>query len=160
MLIGRYSSLSDNITFVFEETKECNAAANHSFDPLTTTNVRAAGKRRQIIIGNDVRISAGVIIMGGDYIGNGAAIEEGTVVSENVPAYAVAVGNSVRIIRCRFDEETIDLLQKIKWWNWSKVKIRENIHLLSEDVAMFIYKLFCVRQRCIRVGINEATVVA
>ena len=144
VLIGRYSSLSHDITFVFEKTKKAASAVNNLFAPLPANGGTAYAlegeMRHQIIIGNDVRIGARSVIMSGVYVGNGAVIEAGAVVTEDVPAYAVAAGNPAHVVRYRFDEEKVAALQRIKWWNWSEEKIRANIHLLCADAAHFIHK--------------------
>ena len=142
VLIGRHTSLSHGVTFVFGETEERTCAANDSFDPPAGhTDPLAcvhAGDRNQIIIGSDVQVGAGAMIMGGVHIGSGAVIEAGTVVTEDVPPYALAAGNPARVLRYRFDEETMTALRQIKWWNWPEGKIREHIHLLRGDIAAFI----------------------
>lgn len=144
VLIGRYSSLSYNVSFVFGASEGYVCAANYSFEPQETaaTHLKSlpAGSHNQIIIGNDVWIGADVIITGGVYIGNGAIIEPGTVVTENVPPYAVVAGSPMCISRYRFNGEVIATLQRIKWWNWNEAKIREHIHLLRGDISAFIHK--------------------
>ena len=78
----------------------------------------------QIIIGNDVWIGAHATIMGGVKIGNGAVIGAGAVVAKDVPPYAIVLGNPARVIKYRFDEATIEWLQKLRWWNWTPEKIK------------------------------------
>ena len=62
-------------------------------------------------------------ILGGVKIGNGAVIGTGAVVAKNIPPYAIAVGNPARVIKYRFDEETIKKLLAVKWWNWDLKKL-------------------------------------
>ena len=78
-------------------------------------------KNKRTIIGNDVWIGAGVILLGeggGLCVGDGAIIGAGAVVTKDVPPYAIVGGNPARIIRYRFDEKTIRRLLALKWWNW------------------------------------------
>lgn len=58
-------------------------------------------------IGNDVWIARSAIVISGINIGDGAVIGAGSVVTKDVPAYAVVAGNPAKFIRYRFDEETI-----------------------------------------------------
>ena len=143
VLIGRYSSLDYGVTFVFGE-KECTCAANYSFEMLAANGddlkLVPVGERNQIIIGNDARIGAGAIIMGGVRIGNGAVVEAGAVIAEDVPPYAVMAGNPARVLRHRFDEDTTAALLQIRWWDWPEGKIREHIRLLCGDAVKFTRK--------------------
>lgn len=74
-------------------------------------------ERRSILIGNDVFIGANVIILDGITIGDGAVIGAGAVVSKDIPPYAVVVGCPIKILKYRFNEETINKLKSIQWWN-------------------------------------------
>jgi acetyltransferase-like isoleucine patch superfamily enzyme len=94
-----------------------------------------------VTIGNDVWVGTGATIISGVTIGDGAVIGACSVVTKDVPPYAIVAGNPATIIRKRFDEETINQLLKIKWWNWDIQRIKENIPLLlSVDVKKFIEK--------------------
>ncbi len=79
--------------------------------------------RDKCIIGNDVWIGENAILINGVKIGNGAIVGAGAVVTKDVPDYAVVVGVPAHIVKYRFDDETINKLNKIKWWNWSVDKI-------------------------------------
>lgn len=68
-------------------------------------------------IGNDVWIGAKATIMDGVTIGDGAIVAAGSVVTKNVPPYAVVGGCPAKIIKYRFSQEIIDRLLDIKWWN-------------------------------------------
>lgn len=72
---------------------------------------------QQINIGHDVWIGANAIILDGTKIGNGAIIGAGSVVTKDVPPYAIVAGNPARLIRFRFDTEQIQLIENSKWWD-------------------------------------------
>ncbi len=82
------------------------------------------------IIGNDVWIGSHVCIMQNVKIGNGAIIGASSVVTKDVPDYAIVAGNPAKIIRFRFEERIINQLLELKWW--------ENID--SENVVYLINK--------------------
>ena len=80
------------------------------------------------IIGNDVWIGQNVTIMPGVHIGDGAIIGTNSVVAKDIPPYAIAVGNPCRVVRKRFDDELIEILLKLRWWDKSIEEI-ENLML-------------------------------
>lgn len=91
-------------------------------------------------IGHDVWIGHGVVIEAGVHVGNGAVIGSSAVVTKDVPPYAIVVGVPAKIIRYRFDEDVIQAMQKIAWWDWkdSVVRLRFNDFLL--DGKAFVNK--------------------
>ena len=92
-----------------------------------------------VIIGNDVWIGMEALILSGVAIGDGAVIGARSVVTKDVPPYAVAAGNPARIVKYRFDEITIKKLLAIAWWNWPDEEIKKVIPLLlSDKVDKFI----------------------
>lgn len=84
-------------------------------------------KSQDIHIGNDVWIGQKVILMSGISIGNGSVIGAGSVVTKSVPDYAIAAGIPAKVIRYRFNQEQINYLNKIKWWEWNDEKIKHNV---------------------------------
>lgn len=77
-------------------------------------------------IGNDVWVGNGVKIVSGVKIGNGAVIATGAVVTKDVPPYAIVGGVPAKLIRHRFDEDTICFLEKSRWWDQSTDWLQEH----------------------------------
>ena len=73
-----------------------------------------------LVIGHDVWIGGRAIILSGcKRIGNGAVLAAGSVVTRDVPAYAIMGGVPARMIRMRFDEERIAEIEASAWWEHS-----------------------------------------
>jgi hypothetical protein len=77
-----------------------------------------------VAIGNDVWIGARVTIKDNIRVGNGAVVAAGAVVVKDVPPYAIVGGVPARIIRFRFEDNIIQQLQKLQWWDWSESRLR------------------------------------
>lgn len=144
--IGDYSYVSLNSCISFTEIgKFCSIGPNffcgwgiHPTDGISTSPLFYSAKspysfckeckiedRKKIMIGNDIFIGANVTVLDGVTIGDGAVIGAGTVVSKDIPPYAVAVGSPLQIIKFRFNDETIQKLLEIKWWNLEEDKLKE-----------------------------------
>lgn len=85
-------------------------------------------------VGNDVWIGYGAILLPGVKIGNGAIIGAGAVVSKDVSAYEVAVGNPARVIKERFDQEIVELLNKWQWWNLDPEELKQHESVFFENI--------------------------
>ena len=86
-------------------------------------------------IGNDVWIAAGAQVLHNVKIGDGAVIGANALVNKDVPPYAIAVGVPARIIGYRCDEELIQRLLKIKWWNWPDELIEKHYEfIINSDI--------------------------
>lgn len=85
-----------------------------------------------IIIENDVWICEGVFINPGVRISNGAVILAHAVVTKDVPPYAIVGGVPAKIVGYRYDEDTIDWLMKIQWWNNDVDWFKKNWELMND----------------------------
>ena len=88
-------------------------------------------------IGNDVWIGSGVLIKSGINIGDGAIIGAGSIVTHDVPPYEIWAGSPARLIRKRFDDETISKLLEIKWWDWEDKKIKRYSDFFDSPQRLF-----------------------
>lgn len=81
-----------------------------------------------------------VIVTNYANIGNGVIAGAGTVITQDIPDYAVVVGAPARIVRYRYSSEEIEALNKIAWWDWSDDDISERYDDLYLPVGEFIRK--------------------
>jgi acetyltransferase-like isoleucine patch superfamily enzyme len=84
-------------------------------------------QRAAPVIGHDVWIGMNCVVMRGVKIGDGAVIAANSVVTRDVPPYAIVGGAPARLIRYRFDPELIAGLLSVKWWDWSESDLRERV---------------------------------
>jgi acetyltransferase-like isoleucine patch superfamily enzyme len=107
------------------------------FDPAGRTGLDSTDTG-PTVIGNDVYIGVGAIVLSGISIGDGAVVGAGAVVSKPIPPYAVVVGNPARIVRYRFDEGIRARLLALQWWDWDDNKIRESLPWFMADIESFL----------------------
>lgn len=88
--------------------------------------------RAPISIGNDCWIGQRSFFVGGLTIGDGAVVLAGAVVTKDVPPYAIVGGVPAKILKYRYDEETIQFLLEKKWWNMPVEWLKENSALLCD----------------------------
>lgn len=89
-------------------------------------------KQLDVEIGNDVWIGERAMLIGGVHIADGAVVLAGAVVTKDVPPYAIVGGVPAKIIRYRYDEETISFLLQTQWWNNTEDWFKDNWKLLTD----------------------------
>jgi hypothetical protein len=83
------------------------------------TNFKGPTARKNFpTVGNDVWIGQDVLLNDGIHISDGAIVASQSVVTKNIEPYSIYGGNPARLIRMRFNQETIDLLLQTKWWEY------------------------------------------
>lgn len=133
--IGNYTSIADNCFF----HKDDNHAVAANPKMVSTSDLMGHDARGGVKIGNDVWIGRGVSVLSGVTIGDGAIVAAHSVVSKNVPDFALVAGNPARIKRYRFSKEQREALKRIAWWKWDKETFEQRKRDL-EDVDTFIKK--------------------
>ena len=91
----------------------------------------------QVVLENDVWVGDNAVIIKGT-LGTGSIIGAGAVVTQDIPPYAIAVGNPCHIIGYRFDEATINDLLKSKWWDWDTDKIKRNVEFFTNGGKIIV----------------------
>jgi virginiamycin A acetyltransferase len=140
LIIGKFVQIAHGVQFI-------TSSANHQMDGFSTYPFAVFGRlwaeiyeakwpnKGNTIVGNDVWLGHEALIMPAVLIGDGAIIASRSVVTKDVPPYTIVAGNPAKIVRNRFDEQTIAALLKIKWWDWPIEKINQNIkHIVDRDI--------------------------
>lgn len=135
LIIGKFCSIACGARFLFN-------SANHTLTSLSTYPfhlfyeewgldrkdvTRSWDNKGDIVIGNDVWIGYEAVVLAGVTIGDGAVIGARAVVTEDVAPYTIVGGVPARPIRRRFPEETVSALLRLRWWDWPKDRIAQNL---------------------------------
>ena len=135
LIIGKFCQIASGVRFIMN-------GANHAMGGISTYPFEVFGKswsntisndlnKGDTVIGNDVWIGNSVTIMPGVKIGHGAIIGTNTLVTKDVAPYTIVGGNPGKLIRNRFDQQTIDFLLELAWWDWPIERITKHV----KDIA-------------------------
>ena len=143
MTIGKFCAIAEGVTVLLGGNHRTDWISTFPFSvlwPEVAGHIKGhPATRGDVVIGNDVWIGWGALILSGVKIGDGAVIGAHSVVSRDVPPYAIVCGNPAIIKKYRFDEESIQKLLAISWWNWPDEEIAEVVPmLLSQDIGAFL----------------------
>lgn len=137
-VIGRYTCIANEVMTVagnhplsfasvhpafYSTTQKLSYVKQNKFDDFHYLDSQ---QKISVVIGNDVWIGARATILEGITIGDGAIVAAGAIVTKDVPPYAIVGGVPARIIKYRFDEETIQKLLKLKWWEKDEAWIKSH----------------------------------
>ncbi|APC40856.1 CatB-related O-acetyltransferase [Clostridium estertheticum] len=139
LIIGKFCSISCKAKFLMTSGNHTmKSLSNYTFPifyeewDLPVSHITDAWDNKgDIEIGNDVWIGYDAIIMSGVKIGDGAIIATRALVTKDVPPYTIVGGVPAKVIKKRYDDETISKLLKIKWWNWTYEKIQANVKYIQ-----------------------------
>lgn len=156
--IGRFTSIGPRLTYTngihpYREPFVSTSPLFYSLNRVKSPDGRIFAKKqmldefryydkeREIVnkIGSDCWIGVDVNFIGGVEIGDGAVVLSRAVVTHNVPPYAIVGGVPARIIGYRYDEETINLLLRVKWWDNTPEWLDEHWMLLNDMQAFKRY---------------------
>jgi acetyltransferase-like isoleucine patch superfamily enzyme len=133
--IGNFVSIAEEVTFL--------VGGEHRPEWVTTFPLRAMlrlpgawadghpATRGEINVGHDVWIARGSTILSGVTIGNGAVIGASSVVRRDVRPYAIVMGNPAREVKRRFNDEQVEQLEALRWWDWPDERIKASVDLLN-----------------------------
>jgi len=142
LIIGKFVQIAHGVRFITSSANHAMSGfstypfANFRMTSQTTSEeivamFEASKNRGDMVIGNDVWIGLDAILMPGVTIGDGAIIGAKSVVTHDVEPYTIVAGNPARMVKKRFDDETIKRLLKIQWWNWPIQTIEDHRDVIT-----------------------------
>ena len=140
LIIGKFCAIARGIEFVMN-------GANHRMNSVSTYPFHIMGGgwedftpklselplKGDTVVDNDVWFGQNVTVMPGVHIGDGAIIAANSVVTKDVPPYHIVGGNPAKIIRKRFDDELIENLLELQWWNLDPKTLFDNMKALCRS---------------------------
>ena len=144
LIIGKFCQIAAGVEFVMNGANhQMNAVSTFPFYTLEGWDMKTPAAadmpyKGDTVIGNDVWIGQNAVILPGVHIGDGAIIGLNSVVAGDVPPYTIVAGNPAKKIRKRFDDELIELMLRLKWWDKSIEEINSLIPLLSSGDLEYV----------------------
>ncbi|WP_275952390.1 CatB-related O-acetyltransferase [Methanobacterium spitsbergense] len=148
LTIGKFCSIGEEVTILIGMGHHLSYATTFPFTTFLKIKPQNVGKTQEksipeeTVIGNDVWIGYGALILSGVTIGDGAVIGARTVVSKDVEPYSIVAGSPLKHLRYRFPKDIRDILVEKKWWDLPEEKIEELVpYLLDLNIHNLLEKL-------------------
>lgn len=147
--IGLFCSIAGDVTVLLGGDHRTDWITTYPFghihqDKFPSGNVHGLRghplNKGDVIIEHDTWVGFGATVLSGVTLGTGCCIGARSVVTKSVPPYAIAAGNPAKVIRYRFDQEVIEVLQRIAWWNFPDHLINKIIPILQQPCSLSIVR--------------------
>lgn len=136
IIFGNYCAIGPNLTIISSNHNYNLPASQVSlYQRLFKTGYPGSVVKGPVVIGNDVWFGENVIVLCNVKIGDGACLGAGSIVTRDIPPYAIAAGVPARILKFRFEPKTIEYLLNLKWWDWPDDRIRRNEKFFMTDLT-------------------------
>jgi acetyltransferase-like isoleucine patch superfamily enzyme len=139
VVIGKYCSIAKDVTIVLGGGHRHDWITTYPFGHVAQNDFGTEQSdghpttKGSVTIGNDVWIGTGATIMSGINIGDGAVIAANAHIVNDIPPFGIAGGNPGKLIKLRFDEETITRLMNVKWWDFPIEEVNRIKMLISQS---------------------------
>ena len=125
LIIGRFCAIASGVRFIMPGANHADLGpSTYPFGifgaPWDTTMdiVMSAPSGGDTVVGHDVWLGYSAVVLPGVTIGHGAVVAAASVVTRDVPPYAVVAGNPARVVRSRYSDEDVERLLRAAWWDW------------------------------------------
>ena len=135
LIIGNYVSIANDVKFILGGNHPYDGFSTYPFKALKLGEEYEAQTKGPIIVEDDVWIGDNSLILSDVTIGQGAVVAAGSVVTKDVPPYAIVAGNPAVIVKYRLDENIINELKKLDFGRIDEKNILENKELLYEKLT-------------------------
>ena len=136
MSIGKFCSIALGAVFMLGGEHRGDWCTTYPFNVIMPQFSYIEGHPRikgDIVVGNDVWIGSGAKVMSGVHIGDGSIIAANAVVTKDVEPYTIVGGVPAKVIKKRFSDEKIQILEQRKWGDWNYEDIYNVIPLLQSE---------------------------
>jgi acetyltransferase-like isoleucine patch superfamily enzyme len=145
--IGNFVSIAPNVLFVLGGNHQINTITNFPlYSVLVSPNPVDAGSKGPIIIEDEVWIGTRAVILSGVTIAKGAIVAAGSVVTKNVPPYAICGGNPACVIKYRFSAEIINMLMSFHLSDVSNERLCDHMDDIYKKIESVDDVLFVVQK--------------
>ena len=134
LYIGNYVSIAQGVTFLLDVEHYINHVSTYPFKKKILKGEDEAFSKGDISVGDDVWIGYGATVLSGVNIGQGAVIAAESVVTKDIPPYAIVGGIPAKVIKYRFSDEIIEFFSTLDYKNLTDQLIQEHINELYLDV--------------------------
>lgn len=138
LVIGKFCAFATGASFMFPDANHAMAGPSTypfgiiggAFAEALPLDAYPWPAKGDTVVGNDVWLGMDALVMPGVRIGHGAVVAARSVVTRDVPDYAVVAGNPARVVRRRYAEAEAARLVSLAWWDWPPARIARAVPIL------------------------------
>jgi virginiamycin A acetyltransferase len=143
LIIGRFCAIGAGVRFLMPGANHADLGPStfpfgifgEPWAERTMDLVMGAPSRGDTVVGNDVWLGYQALVLPGVTVGHGAIVAAASVVSSDVPPYAIVAGNPARVVRRRFSDEDVERLLRAAWWDWPIELVTEHARTIMAGTA-------------------------
>ena len=155
LVIGRFFAIGAGVRFLMPGANHADLGPStfpfgifgEPWAEQTMDLVMGAPSRGDTVVGHDVWLGYQALILPGVRIGHGAVVAAASVVTAEVPPYAIVAGNPARVIRRRYADDDVDRLLRAAWWDWPIALVTEHARTIMAGTPEELERIAASRAR-------------